>query len=280
MSSDSHSSSTSTVQIPATNGWPMVAAWGLTFIVTGLVTHWLVSALGSIIFVIGLVRWFHEVLPHEIHEEHGIEPEPEKIVAAVPEVMHLHVGEKGHRAMLPLHIYPYSAGIKGGLIAGTTTIVFAALHGLIAYKSIWYTPNLLAATGSMTFAKMSVDQLREFHLWGAVLATFIHFITCVMIGLLYGIALPMFPRRPILTGGILVPIFWTGILYSVLGVWDPVMQTRIPWLWFMVAQIIFGLVAGYVVSRHIPISTLQHVPFAMRAGFEAEMDDDEEEKKP
>ena len=82
----------------------------------------------------------------------------------------------------------------------------------------------------------------------------------------------------ILTGGILVPIFWTGLLYSVLGVWDPVMQTRIPWLWFMVAQIIFGMVAGYVVSRHIPISTLQHVPFAIRAGIEAEMDDDEGEK--
>jgi hypothetical protein len=32
------------------------------------------------------------------------------------------------------------------------------------------------------------------------------------------------------------------------------------------------------VSRHIPISTLQHLPFAMRAGFEAEMEDEDEEK--
>jgi hypothetical protein len=278
MSSESHTSSSSTLHIPASNGWPMMAAWGFTLVVSGLVTHWLVSALGSILFVIGLVRWFLEVLPHEAHESIPLEPAPEKVVAELPEVLHLRVGEKGHRAMLPLHIYPYSAGIKGGLIAGTTTIVFAALHGLIAYGSIWYTPNLLAATGSMTFAKMSVDQLKEFHLWGAVLATFIHFITCLMIGLLYGIALPMFPRRPILMGGILVPIFWTGILYSVLGVLDPIMQTRIPWLWFMVAQIIFGLVAGYVVSRHIPISTLQHMPFAMRAGIEAEMEDEEEKK--
>jgi hypothetical protein len=278
MSSEANSSSNSTILVPGSNGWPMMSAFGFTLIVAGLVTHWLVSALGSIVWVIGLYRWFREVLPHEAHEAIPIEPAPEKIVSALPEVMHLRVGEKGHRAMLPLQIFPYSAGIRGGLVGGVTTIVFAALHGLIAYKSIWYTPNLLAATGSMEFAKMSVDQLKEFHFWGMVLATGIHLVTCVLIGLLYGISLPMFPRHPVLTGGILVPIFWTGILYSVLGAYDPIMQTRIPWLWFMVAQIIFGLVAGYVVSRHIPISTLQHVPFAMRAGIEAEMDDEDEGK--
>ncbi len=116
---------------------------------------------------------------------------------------------------------------------------------------------------------MTVEQLRQFHPMGAVLATLIHLLTCVLVGLLYGIALPMFPRHPIVMGGILVPMFWTGLMYSVLGVVDPIMQVRIDWIWFMVAQIIFGLVAGYVVSKHIPISTLQHLPFAMRAGIEA-----------
>jgi hypothetical protein len=29
--------------------------------------------------------------------------------------------------------------------------------------------------------------------------------------------LPMFPRRPILLGGIIAPVMWTGLLYSVLG---------------------------------------------------------------
>ncbi len=47
------------------------------------------------------------------------------------------------------------------------------------------------------------------------------------------------------------------------------MQQRIDWKWFMASQFAFGLVAGFVVSRHEPISTLQHLPFAMRAGFEA-----------
>lgn len=277
MSSESSTSQTSKILVPASHGWPMMGAFGLSLITAGLVTHWLVSCLGAVFFVIGLVGWFREVLPHEAHEPVAVEPVPEKIVSAVPEVMHLRVGEMGHRAQLPLQIYPYAAGIRGGLVGGVVIIVLAVVHGLIVHHSIWYTPNLLAATGSTTFANMTVEQLRQFHPLGALLATLIHFVTCVLVGLLYGIALPMFPRHPIIMGGILVPIFWTGLLYSTLGILDPIMQDRIPWIWFMMAQIVFGLVAGYVVSRHIPISTLQHLPFAMRAGVETqglESDDD------
>ena len=269
MNSESSTETTRTILVPASHGWPMMGAVGLSLITAGLVTHWLVSCLGAVFFMIGLIGWFREVLPHDAHEPVPGEPMPEQIVSAVPEVMHLRVGEMGHRAQLPLQIYPYSAGIRGGLFGGAVIILLAIVHGLITQHSIWYTPNLLAATGSTTFAKMSVEQLREFHLWGAIVATVIHFVTCVLIGLLYGIALPMFPRHPIVMGGLLVPIFWTGLMYSILGILDPVMQERIQWIWFMIAQITFGLVAGYVVSKHIPISTLQHLPFAMRAGIEA-----------
>jgi hypothetical protein len=90
-----------------------------------------------------------------------------------------------------------------------------------------------------------------------------------LIGLLYGIALPMFPRRPLLLGGILAPVFWSGILYAGLGIINPALQARIDWGWFMASQFAFGLVAGFVVARHEKISTLQHLPFAVRAGIEA-----------
>ena len=35
------------------------------------------------------------------------------------------------------------------------------------------------------------------------------------------------------------------------------------------SQFAFGVVAGFVVARHEPISTMQHLPFAVRAGIEA-----------
>ena len=75
--------------------------------------------------------------------------------------------------------------------------VLAILYGLIGHKSIWYPINLLAAAGSAHISAMSYDQLREFNLTGLVLATIIHTFGSALVGLLYGVALPMFPRRPL-----------------------------------------------------------------------------------
>jgi len=79
----------------------------------------------------------------------------------------------------------------------------------------------------------------------------------------------MFPRRPLVLGGILTPLFWSGILYAEMGIINPVLQQRIDWKWFIASQFAFGLVAGFVVSKHERITTMQHLPFAVRAGFEA-----------
>ena len=75
---------------------------------------------------------------------------------------------------------------------------------------------------------------------GLVLAIIIHVAGSALVGLLYGVALPMFPRRPILMGGILAPLFWSGMLYSGLGVINPALQERIDWGWFMASQFAFG----------------------------------------
>ena len=147
--------------------------------------------------------------------------------------------------------------------------MLAILYGLIGHKSIWYPINLLAATGSANISAMSYEQLLGFDGTGLVLAFIIHAAGSALVGLLYGIALPMFPRRPLLLGGILAPVFWSGILYAALGIINPALQARIDWGWFMASQFAFGVVAGFVVARHEPISTMQHLPFAVRAGIEA-----------
>jgi hypothetical protein len=256
------------IQIPASSGGPLVAAFGLTLSFAGLLTHVMVSILGAITICAGLIAWFREVLPHEARE--AVTPEQEELSVAQPrpKVRHLEVGELGHRARLPLQIYPYSAGVRGGLVGGAAMAVLAILYGLIGHRSIWYPINLLAATGSAQISAMSYNQLLQFSATGLVLGTIIHVAGSALIGLLYGVTLPMFPRRPMLLGGILAPLFWSGMLYGEMGIVNPLLQQRIDWKWFMASQFAFGLVAGFVVSRHEPISTLQHLPFAVRAGFE------------
>src|SRR5580658_5232272 len=56
------------IQIPVSNGGPLVAAFGLTLSFAGLLTHVMVSILGAITLCAGLIAWFREVLPHEAHE--------------------------------------------------------------------------------------------------------------------------------------------------------------------------------------------------------------------
>jgi hypothetical protein len=158
--------------------------------------------------------------------------------------------------------------------------VLAILYGVIGHKSVWYPINLLAAAGSARISGMNYEELLKFDGTGLVLATLIHVVGSALIGLLYGIALPMFPRRPILLGGIMAPLFWTGILYAGLGIMNPTLQAQIHWGWFMASQFAFGLVAGFVVARHEPIGTMQYLPFAVRAGIEAPGIEEEKEGGP
>src|SRR5258708_8650577 len=153
--------------------------------------------------------------------------------------------------------------------------VVGILYGLIGHGSIWYPVNLLAAAGSAQIDAMDYNQLLAFNGTGLVLAIIIHVIGSALVGLLYGVALPMFPRRPVLLGGILAPLFCSGILYAVLGIIHPTLQARIDWGWFMASQFAFGLVAGFVVARHESIATMQYLPFAVRAGIEAPGIEDE-----
>src|SRR5712675_1055409 len=233
MNSNGHQSADNVIQVPSSTGWPLVAAFGFTLVFAGLLTHVMVSILGAIAFGMGLVGWFNQVLPHEAHDSVALEKEEAIPTGPSPKVRHLEIGQFGHRARLPLKIYPYSAGIRGGLVGGVAMAMLAVLYGLIGHKSIWYPVNLLAAAGSARISAMSYDQLLGFDGTGLVLAFIIHAAGSALVGLLYGIALPMFPRRPLLLGGVLAPLFWSGILYAGLGIINPALQARIDWGWFM-----------------------------------------------
>jgi len=172
-----------------------------------------------------------------------------------------------HRARLPLEIYPISAGIKGGLAGSVAMAVLAVIYGIVSGNGMWYPINLLSA--GFFPARTSIEQIAAFHWDALIIATIIHLLCSVLVGLLYGVALPMFPRDPILLGGAIAPVLWSGLLHSVLEAINPVLNQRINWFWFVISQIGFGVVAGVIVSRQARVRTWQFLPFAVRAGIEA-----------
>jgi hypothetical protein len=172
------------------------------------------------------------------------------------------------RAFLPLEIYPISAGVKGGLAGSVAMAIVAMLYGLISQHSIWYPINLLAAGFMPAAMTKSTAMMAAFDLRIFLIAVPIHLITSLLVGLLYGAMLPMLPRHPILLGGFIAPLLWTGLLQSILGIVNPVLNERIHWGWFVASQVAFGIVAGIVVSRQERIRTWQHLPLAFRAGVE------------
>jgi hypothetical protein len=102
-----------------------------------------------------------------------------------------------------------------------------------------------------------------------LIAIAIHSVTCALVGLLYGAMLPMLPRHPVVLGGILAPVLWTGILHSFMGFINPTLADHIAWGWFLVSQVVYGVTAGIVVSRRERFLTRQSVSFIERLGLEA-----------
>ena len=233
-----------------------------------MVTTASVSILGAILAVSGYVGWFRDVLPHEKHESVPVLEEPPPS-PAVPHVARVEwITHELHRARLPLEIYPVSAGVKGGLAGSVAMAVLAMAYGLVGQHSVWYPINLLAA-GFLPGTTATTAALAAFHLDSLIVASIIHLVTSLLVGLLYGAMLPMFPRRPILLGGVIAPVLWSGLIHSLVEFLNPVLDQRIDWLWFVISQVGFGIVAGIVVSKQQRVRTWQHLPFAVRAGMEA-----------
>jgi hypothetical protein len=257
-----------TIELPAPSAWPIVLAFGITLVFTGLVTSAAVSILGAILATVGCVGWFCDVLPHEKHESVPIVEKVPAVATSRRQVARVEwVTPELHRARLPLEIYPVSAGIKGGFAGSIGMAVLAMLYGIVSGHGIWYPINLLSA--GFFPHRTTAAEIGVFHWDALIIATIIHVVCSLLVGLLYGATLPMFPRRPILLGGVIAPVLWSGLLYNILEAIDPVMNRQIDWLWFVVSQIGFGIVAGIVVSRTERVRTWQYLPFAVRAGIEA-----------
>jgi hypothetical protein len=225
--------------------------------------------LGAVLTLAGCVGWFREVLPRE-HEEHvAVMPEDLSVSTSRLIVERFPLAEEHVRAWLPLETYPISAGLKGGLAGSVAMAVLACTYGLVSVGSIWYPINLLAGVVYAPTELPSPAYLNAFHAGTFFIAVILHLTGSTLVGLLYGAMLPMLARRPIFLGGLVVPVLWSGLLYSLLGLLNPLLGSHIQWGWFIASQVAFGVVAGLVVMRQSRVPTHENIPFALRAGIEA-----------
>ena len=171
---------------------------------------------------------------------------------------------------IPEKVHPYKAGLWGGIAGGIAMAILACIYGQIAHGSIWYPVNLLAATVLPSISHVNDAALNRFDLSAFGIAVLVHAITSILVGVLYAMTLPMFPRRAPLWAGFIVPLFWTGLIASTLALTNPTLNEHINWLWFVICQIAFGLVAGFVAAKTQSIDTMQNLPFIERAAIESQ----------
>ncbi len=272
------------VELPEPTAWPMVLAFGITLLLAGLVTNYYISVAGALTLLIAAVGLFREVFPHPRHLRVAFVAESERahpIKASSRSVAHLSAGIAGHRMRIPVEVHPYSSGVKGGLAGGAAMAVLAILYGIIFEGSIWYPINLLAAAGVPSLASADLETLKAFSLVGLLVGIVVHVSFSIMVGLLYTVLLPMLPVRfAWFWGGIITPLIWTAVMAPGMRMLDPALADRVNWPWFVICQIAFGLVGGFVVFKTEKVETMQSWTVAEKLGVELQHDDPAGKEKP
>jgi hypothetical protein len=266
-----------TIAMPAPSVWPFVTAFGLTLVFAGLVTHVVVSLAGVLLLGRGAIGWWSDVLPVERHETVTIgafERDP-AIHVSSRAVEHLAVGVGGHRVRIPAEVHPYSSGLSGAVVGAIAMALVAIAYGIVSQHSVWYVVNLLAAGVVPSLSAADLEALKAFSATGLAVGCVLHAILSALVGVLYAVLLPMFPRRAGIWSGLVTPIVWTGLVKASLDVVNPTLNGRIDWFWFIASQIAFGLMCGFVVARTERIETMQSWTWENRAGLEARRGDEE-----
>ena len=269
--------------MPRPTAAPLVLCLGLTLLAAGATLGMAFMVVGALVLVTGLGMWLAQLLPGRGHlREARVEAarRPRPVTTRREGVEQLRPGMPGYRARLPEAIHPISAGIKGGIIGGLVMPLPAFLYGLVSHHGIWYPVNLLAGMALPGIGRMSEAQVEQFSLPLLLTGIVIHAMISVVFGLLYGVLLPTLPDIPDPTrtrtrtrstgcppgappgapklpavasslawGGLIFPVLWSSISYSLMGMVNPVLQERVNWPWFIVSQFVFGMVAAIVVGR-------------------------------
>lgn len=261
------------ILVPAPTAWPLLTALGITLIFGGLVMHPAVTIVGFAVLLRAAIGWWLESLPEQndlLVEMDALDGALAPVARSSRSVEHLAAGVKDHRARIPVEVHPYWTGLYGGLAGGVAMALVAMLFGVLAQGSVWYPVNLLAAGIMPSLVALSTAELRQFNAAALVSGFLIHGTASLLVGILYAVVLPMFPRGATWRSAVVTPVLWSGVIAATLSVVNPALNQRINWGWFVASQVAYGLVAGQVVARSAKIQTMQSWPLIERAGVEAQ----------
>jgi len=262
MSSDGEKQTTdpAAIEMPNSTAYPMTLALAITLLAAGLVTQPTVSVAGLLLLLYAAVGWSRQVFTSAGESRVSVEPREPAEIRARPKIETLRPGMPGHRMRIPEKVHPYSAGAKGGLIGGIVMAGTALLYGVLSGRGVWYPINLLAAMVIPPLVDASAAQMQQFHPGALVAATLIHGVASIGVGLMFGVLLPTLPRSPVLWGGVIAPLLWTGGIHAFVGVLNPALERFVDWKWFLASQFAYGLTVGLVVIRSEKIAVRQRTP--------------------
>jgi hypothetical protein len=129
---------------------------------------------------------------------------------------------------------------------------------LVSGHGIWYPVNLLAGMVMPGVDKLTVPELERFYPWLLIAGIVIHAAISIAFGLMYGVLLPTLPSipKPMAWGGLLMPLLWTAVSFSLMAIVNPALQKGVDWPSFVVSQFIFGIVAALTVAQARGLSPL------------------------
>lgn len=240
------------ITLPAPTAWPMVAAAGVALAATGIATNPFVSIAGLGILLFAIRGWLGELAPGrgEIVEPWvPAEQRAREVAVSTRRIAQPRPGLPSHRSHFPERVHSYWSGVIGGLLGGGVMACTAMLYGIVSGRGIWYPINMLAGIVLTRFDEASAVELGRFNLTAFVIASLLHLIASAAVGLFFDIVLPTLPKSPVFWGGVVAPLMWTGVVYSTIGILNPLMSEHIVWSWFIVSQFAYGLTMGlYVVN--------------------------------
>ncbi len=235
----------------------------------GAATNLFFCIIGGVLLLIALAGWISQLLPGRGHEHEPL-PAPEDRVTVIPRpgtVEQLEPGKTGYRFQLPQKVHPLSAGIKGGILGGLLMPIPAMIWAVSTGHSIWYPVNLLAGLVLPGLTDMPAEQLRAnlemFHPWGLLCGIIMHATLSIGFGLIGGVLLPTLPHvfgGPLLFGGLILPLLWSGANHSLMGLVNPLLNQYIDWPWYVVSQIVYGLATSIVIIRSEQITIAPRGP--------------------
>lgn len=252
-----HAESSVEVEMPRPTAAPLVLAVGIVLLSLGLATSLFFIPIGGLLCVYGLTMWVGQLLPGRGHQLESVVPISQRSIELATDagrVEKLRQGMPGYRLRLPVKVHPVSAGIKGGIVGGLVMPLPALAYGVLSGHGIWWPVNLMAGMVLPGMENLSTAELEQFRPTFLIIGIAIHAIVSLILGLMYGVLMPTLPNipKPLAWGALLMPLLWTAVSFIVMGQVNPAVRGLIEWPWFVVSQLVFGIVAALVYMQLRP----------------------------